>query len=294
MTAADSNPDRPIIWLASYPKSGNTWLRMLLHAWFNGGRVHINGPGVTTGDKNPYFWQAVAPRPLDKCSAVELSHLRGAMLCHVLTLLERRPLWVKTHHVFGNADDMPLIPPAMTRACWYVVRDPRDVAVSCANHFRLSLDDAIERMARDTYQIVEDDNPISHYLSSWRLHVRSWTMDAAQHFPVKLVRYERLHEAPGEVFSNLLRSVDIEPEPERVAACVAACDFKRLQAQEAEAGFQEAPKDCERFFNQGEAGAWHKILTAAQTEKIETDHRDAMTQLGYLGSESNLSTATAA
>ena len=286
--------NRPIIWIASYPKSGSTWLRMLLHAWFNGGQVHINEPGITTGDKNPYFWQTVAPKPLDRCAPLEFSHLRGAMLCHVLTLIDRRPLWMKTHHVFGDADDMPLIPPAMSRAAWYLVRDPRDVAVSCANHFRLEVDEVIERMGCETYQIADDDSPISHYLSSWRLHVRSWLSDAPRHFPVKLVRYERLLEAPGEVFSGLLRSVDIEPEPERVAACVAACRFERLQAQEAEAGFQEAPKDCGKFFNQGVAGAWRKILTEAQRQRIETEHQDAMKHSGYLDSGPSLSTATAA
>lgn len=263
---------------------------MLLHAWYNDGVVDINTSGQTAGDAMPYFWQAVAPLPLDKCGTVELAHLRPAMLTHLLALYAQRPLFVKTHHCFADADDIPLIPPALTKTAWYVVRDPRDVVVSAAHHFKLDYDEIIDRMGRETYQISHAGCPVAHYMSSWRMHVRSWLMNAPQYFEVKLVKYERLLEDAETVFFKLLETSGLEPDAHIVEKCVDACRFENLQAQERLRGFGEAVSGM--FFRNGTAGQWKTELSSKQVKRVETDHRDVMEQLGYLSTKTAKSPKT--
>lgn len=276
-----TNSEKPIVWVASYPKSGSTLVRMLLHAYATG-TLDINNVRSGTGDKQPYFWQVVAHRDVSTLTPTEVMCLRAAMLCHLVEANPVRPLLVKTHHANAVVDDFPLIPAHLTRAVIYCVRDPRDVALSYAAHFGCSVDDAIERMGRDSHQIGEDDNPIKHYLSSWSHHVKSWTDDTL--FPVFLVRYEEAVNRPADIVSKLIERLGQEPDAKRAERAAELCDFTRLQRQEAESGqgFVENPRKDSPFFRKGIAGQWQTELTVQQIKKIETDHSPMMGKLGYL------------
>jgi len=266
-----------ITWLASYPKSGNTWLRALIEAW-HFGRVDINAILTSSGDNDPYPYQAVAPLPLSELPVEEKLMLRPAALLHMGKIYHRRPLLLKTHHANIHTSGVDLVPEPVTARAVYMVRDPRDLVISMASHMGIGIDDAIERMARDNWTIGRSDKP-PHVLTDWSGHVRSWHEEAE--FPVFTVRYEDLLENPAGTFAQVLEFMGWKTDRERLVAAVQAADFKNLWRQEEEHGFTEASQKAERFFRHGTAGHWRNVLTSGQAARIESDHGETMRAMGY-------------
>lgn len=267
-----------IIWLASYPKSGNTWMRALIEAW-HCGSVDINAMRYSSGDNDPYPYQVVAPVPLSELPVEEKLMLRPAALLHIAKIYHRRPLILKTHHANIHTSGVDLIPPPATAAAVYIVRDPRDVCISLAAHMGKSIDEAIERMSRPNYTIGRNDKP-PHVLIDWSGHVASWTEDLE--FPCITVRFEDLLADAAGTFFQVLRLLGWSGPREKLIAAVNAARFNELWRQEEAHGFTEASKKTGRFFSHGTAGHWRNILTPAQAEDIETDHGEVMRKLGYL------------
>lgn len=267
-----------ISFIASYPKSGSTWLRLLFNAYFMG-RCNINQIAFTTGDIHPYHYQNVSARPLRELSSTEIVHLRPAALMQIMATWPVNPILVKTHSVNATLDDIPLIPFRMTKRAFYVIRDPRDVAVSYSNHFGVSIFNAIESMGKETNWVGDPDSNFGHEVSSWSNHVNSW-LDETK-FPVHLVRYEALHERPKEVFANILDRMELEINNDHLNQAIELTDFDKLKDQEKKSGFQEAPKG-RKFFKTGKVGYWKEVLSSTQEQRIIDQHGKTMERLGYV------------
>lgn len=255
-----------ITWLASYPKSGNTWVRALLEA-YRTGIVDINHMSTCVGDLVPYFYHSVSPT--GELTSENTRLLRSAALFHMKTLKPCDPLVVKTHYANVVVDEAAVIPPALTDRAIYIIRDPRDVAVSYAKHFDYTYDAAINAMADPQRVIVTE--PFEHILGSYSMHVKSWTCEQA--YPILLVRYEQLLADPYKTFGGVLAFLGFTVNEERLHAAVELCDFSRLRAQEVEKGFREK-KGGDAFFNTGRAGVWESCLTNEQAERIVEDHKE--------------------
>ena len=266
-----------INWITSYPKSGNTWVRMLLNAYFDNGHLDINVMPWGVGDNRRFPYQAVSPIPIDKLTRHDVVLLRPAALMNLIESIGQKPLIVKTHHCNGTIDDIPLIPERLTKRAFYVVRDPRDVAISWANHTNVSIDEAISDMA-DTHWTIGEDASFFHTLSSWSNHVNSWLSEKP--YNVHLIRYERLLTAPGEVLSAILDAIGFENVScDRIDRAVKATEFAALQEQEKNNAFEESPEGV-KFFREGKS-TWRDILSLEQVERIESDHYKTMENLGY-------------
>jgi hypothetical protein len=168
--------DRMIWWLASYPKSGNTWVRIFLDAYAKDAEIDINnlGGGVI-GDNQPNSYRAITDDELADFSQYDWLGMRYAALRHL-----RKWAWtdgllmLKTHNANAIIDHFPLIPWRITSGAVYVVRDPRDVALSYANHFDVSVDDAITAMNQHTNRVVDKRQAgMFHVLGTWSKHVDS-------------------------------------------------------------------------------------------------------------------------
>ena len=267
-----------ISWIASYPKSGSTWVRLLLNAyWF--GECDINNLMSCTGDLKPVYYQNVSPKSVDKLEPAEIVCLRPAALMQIIETWPFQPVMVKTHFANLYFDEMPIIPFRMTKRAFYIVRDPRDVALSYANHFGCSIDEAIESMADDTKSIGDKDSNFKHVLTSWSGHVDSWLADKS--YPVHLIRYEALQKRPGDVIANILDKMGLEPDPKRIERAIELTEFSKMKAQEEEKGFREAPKE-RTFFRQGKIGEWKDKLTPLQVSRINLAHSATMKRLGYV------------
>jgi aryl sulfotransferase len=273
--------------LCSYPKSGNTWVRAVLDSVLRGGGpVDLNANLAGTA-------LAAAREDFDRVMGVEASDLTEA------EINQARPLhWsimargsagsplVKTHDARLSAQSgiAPVFSPDLIGAVIYVVRDPRDVAVSFAHHFATSIDEAITWMADPTTTLdsVRGRLPehLPQLLSSWSRHVESW-LDAPG-LRRHLVHYEAMHADPQTAFAAVVDFLGWQVEAGVVARAVAAARFDALRAQEATVGFRERGTNMDRFFRRGAAGGWHDSLTSSQVERLCHDHGTVMERLGYL------------
>ena len=271
------------IWLASYPKSGNTWVRALLHALTHGGSVDINRieHGHVAGD--PGLVERFSGIVASDLTATEIQWLRP----RVDLALDRRlghPHYRKIHDaLFSGAAGAPIISVPATRAAVYIVRDPRDVAVSFAHHSGHSTAWAVERLADpSTAQDAATGTilpQLRQRLGAWSDHVEGWT--SQELFPVVVVRYEDLHADPVRALTRIAAVAEIDAGRGAIEAAVQAAAFERLRAQELAGGFRERSRASAEFFRRGVSGTWTEELPAALARRVESDHGELMARLGY-------------
>jgi hypothetical protein len=274
-----------LTWLASYPKSGNTWVRLLLQSLVQGGApIDINFE-----DERP---SGIAPRTeFDNRLGVDSSDLlcdeidcARPRLYEMMAADEADSLPLKVHDAWTLTPlGEPLFPPGATAGAIYVVRDPRDVAISLAHHLGSGIDRAIDLMADSDARFGQAldqryNFQVRQRLLSWSGHVRSW-LDA----PVRLhrIRYEDMVQHPVSSFGALARFLGQEASPEALNRAIAATRFEELRRQEDAAGFIERGRSGLSFFRRGEAGGWRDTLRVDQAARIEKDHGAVMAMLGY-------------
>lgn len=273
-----------MVWLASYPKSGNTNVRGFITAYRLGGdSIDINDL-----DAGHAAWRPVLDELLGLSTAdllhSELRNLLPKAYCQwsqqakQTTFLKTYDCWILT------PKGEPLFPPEATQGLIHIVRDPLDVAVSVGYHRGVEMDTAIDRMnASDYWAALEADNPqIPQFLSDWSNHAQSWKRS---NMPSLLLRYEDLRLDPVACFRQVLGFVGWEVNESKLERAVQACSFERLQAQEQAGGFRERLASAKAgFFRQGQVGFWRAVLSAQQVQRIVDSHAPVMRELGYLES----------
>lgn len=271
-----------IIWLASYPKSGNTWLRLFLANLFANPKqpFDINAlPGFTFGEHRGDFYERVAGRPLSALSDEEINRLRPGVH-RMIARARPETLFVKTHAAIDVLDSVPTITPDVTEGGIYVVRNPFDVAVSYAHHLAVPLDEAVTHMGIGTNRLATADHFAFQWLGSWSGHVTSW-VDAAG-LRLHVMRYEDMLAKPEKAFGALTRFLGLQPGRERLRKAIRFASFDTLSRQERERGFIERSKVTDQFFRRGKTGAWRTELSEAQVRKLIDDHRDVMRRFHYV------------
>jgi len=267
------------VWIASYPKSGNTWLRCLLEAYRRNGNLDINDMRITTGDAGATIIQGVSPLPLDKLGFRGEMLVRPAALLNLLTRMSS-PMWIKTH--FANIQPAGLphcIPQDFTERAIYIVRDPRAVFLSFAQFFNFSLKTAADAMSNNEFAIGGMGDYASTLISDWSNHVASWTSETA--YPVHIVKYEDLAKDSAKELSEVLDFLGMDTEKAIIQRAVKAADISKLKAKEEEEGFRENITEKHgNFFNGGTS--WEEELGSKWIARIEKDHGKVMKILGYL------------
>jgi Sulfotransferase domain len=271
-----------ICWLASYPKSGNTWLRVFLANALNRTQspYDINALRDFGGsDLRASLYERAAAKPLAELDDRALHRLRPAVHRFLAT---RGPgiVFVKTHNAIAVLDGVPTITPEVTAGAIYVVRNPLDVAVSYAHHFGLDLDAAVAVLCAAGNRLVTHDQTVGSLLDSWGRHVTSWS--TASGLAAHVVRYEDLLVKPVPSFRAVLAYLKLERSHEELKRAVRFASFKELERQEACDGFVEQALPDRRFFRAGRAGEWRKRLNPAQVERIVEVNGTVMDRYGYL------------
>lgn len=276
------------VWLASYPKSGNTWVRALIAALDHG---HV---GLDSTIRNASI--ASARAPLEFLTGLVSSELRADEVERLRPLVDalvddRRPprehgLWHRKIHdaLFGPRGGPPIVSPEGTAAAVYLVRDPRDVAVSYAHHQNVDVAQVVRDMADPGATAAGKSDratpQLAQHLGTWSSHVSGWVDHDL--FPMVVVRYEDLIAHPVESLERIANALGRTATPAQLAAAVEAARFDKLQAQEAETGFRERPNAGRAFFRRGVAGAWRDELSPELARRIEADHAQVMERFGYL------------
>lgn len=272
---------RLINWLASYPKSGNTWLRLFLSAYvFGNGRVDINkATGAFWDDRWGDSYDKISPRPMETLSLLESTCLRPAALFHMLHDFEYNECFVKTHNAYVHLGGIDLIPHDFTQQAFYIIRDPRQVVISFAHHGDREIDYNIDRL-NNKYSVLEE-NKRFHCLGTWSKHVESWiTIAPSKGIKVNIMRYEDMVENPGMVFESVAKALKVPFDRKILAQSIRATSLKNLQKQEKAKGFRER-KGKSNFFRKGKLNEWRSVLTEEQINRIEREHGPLMQKLGY-------------
>ena len=235
---------------------------------------------LTAADINADRYHGYDPRPASQYSIADVQRMRP-LVHRDLTLLDSTLVFVKTHNALLQIAGAPLITPEVTAGAIYIVRDPRDIAVSYSRHRGRSIDDTIDFMANPEAATGGTDRRVYERLGSWSLHVHSWTNRPDKR--VRIVRYESMVEAPEATFGPQILWLGQTPPPERLHRAIRFSSFRELQAQERAKGFKErAAGSTAPFFGTGRPGNWRSILTPAQQARIERDHGTIMRRFGYL------------
>ena len=291
-------------WLASYPKSGNTWFRMVvanLHAE-DDEMIDINNLPERGGI-------ASARQPFDNILMVESGLLTHEETDRMRPMLHRFLAseddddfsdpqqrreeedrvdagigLVKCHDAYTYTDrGEPLLGGSeAAHGAIVVMRDPRDVAPSLANHSGFDVDTAIASMGRRDFAFCgtrrNQPNQLRQQLMGWSDWQASW-LDQ-QDIPVHPVRYEDMKRDPLETIGAALEFAGRPADAAKLERAIDLARFDRLREKEADGGFREAPVG-RTFFRRGESGGWRDELSGEQVAKIERDHAVIMDRLGY-------------
>ncbi|QXG81731.1 sulfotransferase domain-containing protein [Rhodospirillum rubrum] len=270
--------------MASYPRSGNTWLRLMLNSYERGGKpVNINNLPISNLMYNRSFADTVLGQAMGDLLPAEILALRPTVMRAVRDS-RNNPVMLKTHDMrLRLADGEWQLPADVSLGGVYLVRDPRDVALSLARFMDLSIDKTIDVMGNSEQMlansITRQNIHLVNILGGWSEHVLSWMSPVP--FPVHVVRYEDMRRDPVSTLAGVLPALGYAVDMDKIRAAVAETSLETLRRQEEANGFVEYPSP-NRFFGEGRVGGWSARLGSAQAERICADHRFVMQQLGYL------------
>jgi hypothetical protein len=288
--SAERRPPPPhgILWLASYPKSGNTWTRAFVHNLF--GLIEGRDEEHDINKINEFTTWDIRAEAYTKHIGVEpspenknlIAAARPKVQADIAAATEGLAI-VKTHHALVEDRGYPTINFNVTSGAVYIVRNPLDVAVSFASHMSAEIDQAIEHMAVKGYETPVAGKAVYEVYGSWSEHVQSWTR--RPHRAIHILRYEDMLAEPEVTFSKLTRFLTLSPSMDQLRTAIERSSFKRLQEQEARNGFREKPEKAEKFFREGRAGQWRDVLSRRQVRKIVQAHHRQMARYGYLSDD---------
>jgi aryl sulfotransferase len=273
-----------IVWLASYPKSGNTWLRVLLTNYLSDASEPADINKLSGGPI------AGARRSFDEWAGVEASALDANVVDRLRPEVYRRlardadeTLFVKVHDAWTRADSgEPMFPADVTLGVVYIIRNPLDLAASCAHHWGTSITAAVETLCDGGGSPTRCNltGQLRQRLGSWGEHVRSWVDDSGT--ALHVVRYEDLSIEPCGFFGGVVKFCGLDYDEDLVKKAVAFSSFGELQRQEASSGFQErSPAAPGGFFRRGETGSWRDELPGDLAERLMAAHHETMRRFGY-------------
>lgn len=277
-----------IYWLASYPKSGNTWVRVFLQNLLGDADtpVAINSLSSHPIASSRAWLEEILGYDLSELSHDEIEEMRP--LAYSWAGRELQAGYHKVHDACHRTrSGHPLFPGEGCGGAIYIVRNPLDIASSFANHLGCTIDEAIDAMEDPGYELSAPADVMStqtrQRLFDWSGHVESWIQN--REFSVHLERYEDMLADPLSAFGRMVKFLGLTDRGHRLQKAIEFSRFKALKAQEEEVGFRERPLAQRPFFRKGEAGAWKSELSIEQIKRILNKHRPMMQRIGYLESD---------
>ena len=289
----------PYWYLASYPKSGNTWCRLFISELRRLAGLDPAPPTAAAGRDGRHTWplatgSIVSSRHwLDDQLGIDSSDLRWSELDrlrgrvgHQRALYTETPRYHKVHDAFTSPDSagQPVVPVEGCQGAVLLLRHPADVAVSLSAFFSWELERCVAFLLDDQAALSSSTNrggdQVRQFLGTWAGHGASW-VDQGR-IPVLVLRYEDLLEEPEGQFGRLARFLRLPEDPALIAAAVAQTRFESLQAKEEKAGgFPERPPGCGRFFRSGRRGEGRERLTGDQLRRLGDTFAEMLQRFGY-------------
>ena len=272
-----------MIWLCSYPKSGNTWARIMFVLAQRGGDVDLNTLVSQLTDYSP--WEADR-KWFDQVSGKDWSQMNGVSILAnrqkaqaAMEAAHGPDALVKSHNMVATPQGVPLFPAGDTHRAVHVVRNPLDVAVSLKHHMGMK-EEVIVRIMTNADMIARRTKTcVWEKYGSWRTHTESWLNQAP--YPTFHLRYEDLAEHKVNILGNALAHAGMELGADRVQGLLDGTAITNLQAAEDKVGFDEIQSALTNFFRAGKTGAWKQELSAEARTKILADCQPLMDHFGF-------------
>ena len=284
-----------IVWLASYPKSGNTWLRAFITSLLS----------KSTGENSLENMRAIRAYPLtddfynllDDFSDFKKIAKNWETSQNIINLQKKIKI-LKTHHQLCKIDNFLFTNYKNSLATIYVVRDPRNVITSLMHHYSLKNYDNALKFIFDEHRFsgrldkkenLKRRTEFPTYISSWQNHFNSWK-NFKKNF--LLIKYEDLINRPEKTFNKISKFleiiINIKITNEKINEAIIKSSFKNLKKSEEKFGFSEAPisdlNETKKFFNLGPKNDWKDLLPNQIRLEIEKKFQKEMMELGYLKS----------
>ena len=282
-----------IFWIASYPKSGNTWLRTLLSAYY------YSKDGIFFDNLIKNIGQFPEKRHFegfkyDQTNVTDTT--RFWIKAQEKINKDKKLRFFKTHNILGNINGQNFTDKKNTIGAIYIVRDPRNVITSLKNHYELNDDQALKWMTNekqfiyDTQNFERDAFSDFQFISSWDKNYISWKSQKV--FPVKFVKYEDLLEKTYSEFYEIIEFVNKTLNNNqkinkiKLKNAVNSTSFSKLKKNEIKYGFSEAitsKKKNEKipFFYLGPENNWKKILDSRTKDRITDIFEKNLKELVY-------------
>ncbi len=283
--------DKKIVWLASYPKSGNTWFRVFLANIFSNSDQpsDINELHDSTIASNRQVFDEITGFSAADLTLKEIENLRP----YVYDSLAERAndfTFMKIHDAFiYTSEGRPLVSENAGFKAIYFIRNPLDVTVSLTYHLSVSPDKAVENICNEGFSFCNHTDRLHKQLEqrlfSWSKHVLSWTEQKL--LPIKVIRYEDMINDTFQTFLEALKFIGVDKTDDEIMKAIKFSSFDELQKQEMQKGFKEKSPGSAFFFRKGKCGTWKDELSANQVSKIISKHSIIMKKYGYIDEAEN-------
>ena len=275
-----------IIWIASYPKSGNTYIRSFLSAYYFSTDGEFNFELLKNIKQFPdkYFFDRKIPN-------IE-SAIKNYLPAQKKISENGKVKFLKTHSLLGLYKGHPFTIPEYTLGAIYIVRDPRNLLTSLMNHYSLSDQEALEFLIDNNRDIHDDYKDFSSYayLGNWGKHYDSWSN--TNKYRKLIINYEDLKNNKHNIFRDVIIFVNTllnrteRIDVKKLEKAIETTNFNVLKKKEKNEGFIESVKDLEgnkkTFFNKGFDNNWRKNKNKKIIKIIEQKFKKQMIELGYL------------
>ena len=276
-----------IIWLASYPKSGNTLLRGILATYFFSkdgnfdfkylykigqfpSLIHFENLGIDLSDNDQIYSNIIKAQELINNKSKQLN-------------------FFKTHSALAKINNNNFTDFNNSLGAIYIVRDPRNVVTSFAHHYQIDIDEATNALINEKFWNYKNDKVPKTFLSSWSTNYNSWKQFNDK---ILFIKYEDLIKNKKKILIKIFKffenlGVKIDLDIIKLNKIIKTTEFQKMKDLEVKQVFRESMTDNETgkkrpFFNLGPKNDWRKILSDENREKIEKAFKDEMLELGYL------------
>ena len=278
-----------IIWLASYPKSGNTWVRSFLSAYYYSDDGKFNFKLLNNIKQFP-------SRDFFNRKILNVEDASDNWLIAQSRIKSKGEVcFLKTHNVFGAYKGKNFTTSEFTLGAIYIVRDPRNVITSLMNHYSLNENEALS-MINSVYRNLRDENNPEDYsnysfISSWANNFRSWKLSKS--IETLIIKYEDLENNRFRTFKKIINFTDKlmklnnKIDFEKLKSSIESTNFDILKKKEELEGFEEAifsKKDgrTKTFFNLGSENNYKKLIKPQTSKTLKKLFKKEMKELGYI------------
>ena len=276
-----------IIWLASYPKSGNTWMWFFIKSYFNPPNRKFS---INHDKDDPYLLETFpTERRFNELSInyqdfFDIS--KNWINLQSLINLNNKTNYLKTHNAMCTVNNNKFTDINNTIGAIHIVRDPRDVLVSYSSYKSENIDKTLEiLLSNDSYEYAKFKDKFykRSLMGSWSSHYNSWKNYKSKE--TLLVKYEDMVNKSNTTFLKVLnylkKITKIEINHNKLNRAIDETSFENLKNLEIKEGFKVNPSK-KPFFRKGKVGDWKNKLNKDQTQKVEKAFKAEMIELGYL------------